>query len=120
MYLRSQTPDEKRSAWRTTLIGAACGGGILVVLLYTGFPPDLWTPYGVADFLRAFLTAALIACVGSLFYGPSVSLEDWEVRTHTGSEPIINPFSSSVGFLGGTGWIAAIVLVIRYLYLMFF
>ena len=115
MYLTTQSWEQKRSAWKASAIGLACSIVLLVILLIIGFPSDLWTPIGGGGFFRAFLTAGLIAAAGTVLAGPMVASEDWEVRSHTGSGPIINPLCSSVGFFAGGAWIAAIVLAIRFL-----
>jgi hypothetical protein len=53
-----------------------------------------------------------------VLYGPLISLEDWEVQSHRGDEAIVNPSCHVIGSLGGLAVCGAIVLSIRYLFLL--
>lgn len=120
MTMRTHSAKEKRDSWRITIGSILVGGVLLVILVFIGFPSDLWTPMGGGGFLRSFLTAGLIACGSVALIGPTTSLEDSEVRHHTGTGPMINPVTGQIGALAGMGVIASIVLMVRYLYLIIF
>jgi hypothetical protein len=85
-----------------------------------GFPDNLWDPFGFGNLFRGFLTSSLFISLGLSFVGgPCTSLEDFDVRTHTGQGTITNPLSNAVGGVAGLLGLGGIVLIIRYLWIIF-
>ena len=61
----------------------------LGVLLFIGFPSDLWTPNGAGDLLRDFICAILFGAAGIFVHGARPLIEDREVRKHSSQEVTI-------------------------------
>ena len=120
MPLRSYSSAEKRANWRKTLVFFSIGLIVFAPLFLIGFPHGLISPAGTSELLRAFLMIASIACVViGLAYGPATSLEDREVRRHSGSGPIVNPATIALQKIAGGILIFCVILLARYIYLFF-
>ena len=143
MVLRTKTFEEKRRARRYVRWSGISASVLFVILLFIGFPgkeqwsfaldkpitiptKDLWTPVQAFDFLRCWLVALLLFSAGIFMAGAGILVEDWEIRGafKDPSWPrvlhgrIVNPTCGILYFFGGLSFIVAIVLVIRYVYLM--
>lgn len=113
--MRRHSSVEIKYSWRITLVSGLIGLVILIVLLIIGFPSDLFFPVGAGGWLRALLVLALILCASFVLFGPQTALEDYEVRKHTGSGPILNPFSYLLGLWTGLGIIFCIILALAWI-----
>ncbi|MDP8239084.1 MAG: hypothetical protein P9X24_08340 [Candidatus Hatepunaea meridiana] len=118
MLMNSQRDKEKGKAWRITIWSLLIGIVFLIILIFIGFPNDLWTPDGTVEFVRAFLTVALIACGSIALIRVFTALEDWEGGSYAGDDgPIFNSLSGWLSMLPFVGIIGCVVYVIRYIYL---
>ncbi|MBN2103557.1 hypothetical protein JW835_05895 [bacterium] len=115
-YLTTKTPEELIKARRYIKIGLVGIMACIIVVFISGFPMNLWTP---DSFFKAVLILGILYFTGAVFNGLSIIQEDREVRNHKGgiSDPIVNPASSDSNFWAGYAWIAAIIFLLRYLYL---
>ena len=116
---------DKSSAWRVTATSVLLGIVLLVILSAIGFPRNL-LPARLrdGDLLRIILMAGVIACGSVALYGPAVSLEDAEVRSHVAGPnphlPMEEPFAGALYALGGLGFLVASIIVLRSLYVIIF
>lgn len=103
----------KKTCFRIT---ALAGTVILVILLRIDFPRDLWTPSDAGEFLRAFLTAGMIACYTlAIQAGPVLWIKDW---LDEDPDEDLSAISGNLSMMMALGFVSAVVLVIRYLYLI--
>jgi hypothetical protein len=136
MVLRTKTFEEKRRARRYVRWSGISASVLFVILLFIGFPGKeqwsfaldkpitipaeaLWTPVQAFAFLRCWLFALMLLSAGVFLSSAGILVEDWEVRgAHdAGVRRIINPTCGTCYMVGGVIFIAATVLVIRYIYL---
>lgn len=114
--MRRHSDVEKRHTWRMSIWALLIGVITLIILVFIGFPSDLFIPVDTADWGRAVLTLLLIVCGCVALMGPQTALEDFEVRTHTGSGPVLNPISYLLNLLTGFGILFCIILVLAWVF----
>lgn len=117
--MTTHTPEEKAKGKKVMLLAGMLAGGLLGTLLVIGFPSSLWSPAKASDFLRGLLCVLLFAATGAILVGAWPVLEDWEVRTHKGSGPIVNPVTVPVLTYGSIALVVCVVIIVRYAYLQF-
>ena len=96
-----------------------------IALFLTDFPSELWvnnhklvwTPISTINYVHVFLRALFIVSLGLLLGGEGSLQEEKERKTSSGGV-VINPPWAFMQIAGFLGIIYAVVLIIRYLYLL--
>jgi hypothetical protein len=111
--------DEKKKTTIAMLLAGISASVLIGMLCHIGFPSSLWTPYGVGDVFRVFLCFLLFIAVifFLLAYSPYATKSDYEEGFRTGI--IINPGNGIIFIYLMIGFVAFIIFIIRYFYLLF-